>query len=222
MALSRTPALLALITATLVVSGCVSVRPGPAITSDAPAPIETGDADDTGTPGGSGAPDALTFADGDALTPGTRVEWGDSLFAKEGYTLSIPDDGNGSWGYTQDATQCTILFWQGSYTGADAADDRGLSDSLLATWLEATLDEVTTYADDDVVGYQLGGNGAADVRIIASGSETDGETVSAARGIRSLEAGFLVDVSCPAGQDADAVYFDLADESLALVLTPGF
>ncbi|PZU47289.1 MAG: hypothetical protein DI566_06190 [Microbacterium sp.] len=216
---SRILTLVTLTAIALLATGCVSVRPGPASSSPVDSePSESAPADDA-----LGIPDEFTFEAGDGLSPDVRVEWGDTLFAKDGFTLSHPDDGNGSWGYTEDATQCTVLFWQGSFTGAESAtNDRELSDAVLATWLHASAEDVTSYAEDGVVGYQVGGTGSADVRVIAGTTAAGEATISAARGVLAIDGGFIVDVSCPAGQDAGAAYAALAAEDLVLVVGPAY
>jgi hypothetical protein len=190
----------------LLVAGCASTdddaRPGVTPTS---AASSSGSGDESDIQ----PPDDLSFASGADLDPRLRAQWGDPLMADAAFTLTTPDDGNGTWAYTQNSSQCEVRFWQGdisSITGAD--DDRTLSDAVLATWLQVGTDQVTASAQDDAVGY-------------FTGEQSGGSWVAAARGLRAIDGGYVVHITCPAGQDAQAVYASVRTRGLTLVLAPG-
>lgn len=203
----------------LLVAGCASTdddaRPGVTPTS---AASSSGSGDESDIQ----PPDDLSFASGADLDPRLRAQWGDPLMADAAFTLTTPDDGNGTWAYTQNSSQCEVRFWQGdisSITGAD--DDRTLSDAVLATWLQVGTDQVTASAQDDAVGYFTGEAARTQVRAVAGTTQSGGSWVAAARVLRAIDGGYVVHITCPAGQDAQAVYASVRTRGLTLVLAPG-
>ena len=74
-------------------------------------------------------PTDLSFDEAADLDVSTwRVEWV-PLFPEDGFSILSPDDGNGSWAHTDDATGCQMFFYQGLLTDLNMAqDDRAISD----------------------------------------------------------------------------------------------
>lgn len=190
-----------------------------ASTSTTSAPTPTSSA---GPTDGLDTPEDLTFAAGAVVGSRLRAQWADSLIADADYTLTTPDDGNGNWAYTQSATQCEVRFWQGDVSAIAAPDDdRSLSDAVLATWLQVSADQVTAVAQDDAVGYVPGTSGSTQVRLVSGSTSSGGTWIAAARGLGAIHGGFLVQVTCPSGQDPQTLYGSLRADKLVIVVGPG-
>ena len=203
----------------LLVAGCASTdddaRPGVTPTS---AASSSGSGDESDIQ----PPDDLSFASGADLDPRLRAQWGDPLMADAAFTLTTPDDGNGTWAYTQNSSQCEVRFWQGDVSAIAAPDDdRSLSDAVLATWLQVSADQVTAVAQDDAVGYVPGTGGSTQVRVVSGSTSSGGTWIAAARGLGAIHGGFLVQVTCPSGQDPQTLYGSLRADKLVIVVGPG-
>lgn len=203
--------------ASLSLTGCGLIdapAPGGGFSASAEATLST-------APSPSGPPAELTFAAGAELDETMLAQWGDPLVADQDFTLTAQDDGNGSWEYTRVTTQCTARFWQGTIDDIDTAQpDEAISDAMLATWYRTTPEEIARFAKEDAVGYQLAGAGSVAMRIVAGSTPAGASYVAAARGMGAIPAGLLVEIICPAGQDASAEFGDLQRDLVIMVASP--
>ncbi|GAA1540364.1 hypothetical protein HD600_001038 [Microbacterium ginsengiterrae] len=195
----------------LTLSGCVySAIPA----DEAPRPSSSAP-QETAEPEGaeSGVPSALTFDAGTALPASAYIEWGDSLMADDGWEITSPDDGNGSWTHgTVDGT-CTAQFWQGFTGDVDTVpgDDSASSDAILATLLQTDPATVTAHASDGTFSYQVGGNADVDHRRLASGQD-DRNWIMAARAFTATGIGVYLLLDCTGG-DVEAVFAEVVDKN---------
>src|SRR5690606_9171155 len=145
-------------TAILPLSGCLygSIPAEPPVVDE---PISSPEpTDDAPVDAGGELPDTLTFEAGALLPGSTYVEWSDGLMMDDGWDLTSPDTGNGTWGYTLVDGTCTAAFWQGTLDGlTPSGDDSTDSDAVIAFFLNAEVSDVTTAAKDTELSYQFGG-----------------------------------------------------------------
>jgi hypothetical protein len=127
----------------LVLTGCagspgvVDADSSPSEATSSPSPTKTS----SPTPTPEAASD-LSFDTGGAGVAG--LGWGDPFMGDPAFTVLAPDDGNGSWSYTDNANGCTIFFYQGAVTDLDMSQsDRDISDAFLTIMLGARMDGVT-------------------------------------------------------------------------------
>lgn len=168
-------------------------------------------------------PTALTFEAGETLPPGWIAQWGDGMMTDDDYAIASPDNGKGSWSYTYLPESCTVGMWQGRVADlGPAADDRELSDLLLAAYIPQSSTTVRASAFDDVLPYTVPGNRSMDARALASvPSAGRPSAYIAARGITSLQAGLVMSVQCPADAGADATQVaKVVEKNLAAILGP--
>jgi len=224
--------LITLAAAVILFSGCASL-PGSSPENSAstgadarrraieavPSPSAT----DTGRDGR--APADLSFETGVDLDPAEwRVQW---FNFGGGLSELTPDDGNGNWSLIDDASQCELHFYQGTIAGLDyGQEDRSVSDDLLwifidAIFEDATREDVANHAFDDGVPL-FDGSGILPMRTIWGTSMDEGTWLYTARMFGSLGGGVSLDIRCPPGQDASAVYTKLRDaDSLVVDVGPG-
>ena len=228
--------MITLAAAILLLPGCSSLTPAstehtstpqaqatalPEETKSPPAPDPTSTAVTVST-----APSDLSFEAGSALDGGDwNMGWGDAFPSDPTFSVLSPDDGHGSYSYTDGANQCRLFFYQGSVTDIDMTkDDRTISDEFLVTMLTgtvtgATVEDVAAHAYDDTV-LQHPGPGTAATRTIW-GTAQDGSTwLHSARMFGALGAGVYVGITCPAGQDAQGELRKLTDQYIRLIVTP--
>jgi hypothetical protein len=222
--------LTALTLAMLLLAGCASAAP-----ADGRPPSEAGAgsptkapalATPTPSPSQSAAPATppadVTFEAGSALAAGEwDVGWVEVLADTPGFSVAAPDDGNGSFSYTDDGTGCAMRFYQGSITDLDMTqDDRSISDDYLGVMMAAlvegsTREDVAAYAYDDLAG-QYPAEGTVSTRTIA-GTSSSGETwLHSARMFGSLGGGVYIGIVCPAGQDAQVELNTLLTQFVAI------
>ena len=186
--------------------------------SPGPAPSRTSTAATQSTPSAAELPQDLSFEAGAALDDSVAAQWADPLIADPDFVLTTPDDGNGTWAYTRVASQCQAQFWQGTIDDIQTDQpDEAISDDMLAAWYQRPVSDVSRYAEDSAVGFQVSGTGRVAVRAIGGDAADGGSYVTAARGFGAIPAGLIVDIRCPAGADARAEYADLRQE-LAIVV----
>lgn len=218
---------LALALCAALLSGCAApgsvadATPTPRQSSAKPSPSTP-----TPTSSAPSPPEDLSFEAGAGLADGDwEMGWGDNFADNPGFTVLSPDDGKGSYSYTDAETQCRLFLYQGEVTDLDLAqDDRTISDDFLATVLTgtvegATREDVAAHAYDDLVG-QYPGPGTASTRTIWGKSSDGGSWLHSARMFGALGAGVYVGITCPAGQDASAELAKLVQNHLALLVTP--
>ncbi|WP_243075051.1 hypothetical protein [Microbacterium sp. SS28] len=150
----------------------------------------------------------LTFEEGDALEPGSiAAEWTDPFANNPDFSLLSPDEGNGSWSYTDDTNGCTVGFYQGTLTDfAPEPTDEASTISAIAAIAAAKDDQITaeiveTYGDDfPVEQTQEGG----EVSLWGLGADlTDGSSwVDSARFFNAIGSIQYVTIQCPAGVSA--------------------
>lgn len=218
---------IALALCSVLLAGCASPTSAAPEEPRTPSPSKTRDPEPTPSASSEATlPTDLSFEAGEVLDDGDwEVGWGDNFADSPGFTVATPDDGNGSYSYTDTATQCTMFFYQGMIDDIDMTqDDRTISYDFLATVLTgtvagATREDVAAHAFDDVVA-QYPGPGTASVRTIW-GTATDGGTwLHTARMFGALGGGVYVGITCPAGQDASAQFAKLAQNHLVLMVSP--
>ena len=159
--------------------------------------------------------DSLTFAEGAQIAPGTLTQWGDGLIADDGWTMTSPDDGAGSWGYTTTDGACTADFWQGTVYDMEEPDDQAASELVLASLLQADPADVAEHADTGSFSFALSGRGNADQRFVA-GEDGDRTWVIAARGFAQTQSAVYVVIDCVDGQ-AESVAKDVWEKSAVVV-----
>lgn len=150
------------------------------------------------------------------------AEWSNGMMADDGYTLTAPDDGNGSWTYRHEASQCGLRFWQGSLTGFDTSKgDQSLSDQVLANVFGAAEADVTPHAQT-VALPTLGGGGTASARAVP-GSGSDGAVyLVVARGFGAMSSGLTLTIDCPGEVDPTVVYDEVSERGFSLFVHPLF
>lgn len=201
----------------LPLSGCLYS----AIPSEPPVveePISTPDPTEPDAPTpDSDLPAALSFEDGALLPETAFIQWGDGLVTDDGWEVTSPDDGSGSWTYGTIDGACTAQFYQGLTSDVEMApgDDSASSDAILAVLLQANAAEVTPHAVDGAFSYQIGGN--RDVAHRQLTGEQDGRTwIMAARAFTATGSGVYVIVDCTGG-DANAVLDEVIDKNAIIV-----
>lgn len=163
-------------------------------------------------------PATMSFADGADLPATAYAQWGDGLFADDGWKVVEPDDGNGGWTYGTVDDTCTAQFWQGLISDVPVVegDDHVSSDAMLAVILgDATAADITPLATTGGFAYQTGGNTDVENRQLA-GAEGERAWVIAARAFTATGSGFYVVVDCTGG-DVDAVMAEVVDKNAIII-----
>ncbi len=171
-------------------------------------------------------PADLTFAAGADLAQGEWIAgWNDQLMATDSrFTVSSPDDGNGSWAYLDAQSQCVVSFYQGAITDLElGADDRESTDNMLAAVLGelipgVTAADVAANAVDDAVAQSVQA-GTVDVRVVIGTTADGGTWGDFGRTFGTLGTSLFVNVECPSGQDASTEISALFDQYLAVVVS---
>ncbi|MGM7699064.1 hypothetical protein [Microbacterium sp. A84] len=210
----RVTAIAILALTTLPLSGCLfssipSEAPSAEEPISTPSPSEEATveepADDESEETYSDVPATLSFADGALLPDSTYIEWADGLMFDDGWEITTPDTGNGTWGYTTTDGTCTASFWQGTLDGlTPTGDDSADTDAVIAFFLDAEVADVTAAATNTELSYQVGGAGGLDARSIGGQQDDDARTWSmTARAFGHVGAGVYTLVDCTGG-DFDA------------------
>ncbi|MFB7885120.1 hypothetical protein [Microbacterium sp. NPDC056057] len=223
-------ATVALVMSGLVLTGCAPDTTGARRVDVEPSPS----ADATETPEAveeldTMPPADLTFEAGVELAPGMwTAAWDDRLMAGDArFSVSTPDDGNGSWAYLDQQTQCSVAFYQGAITDLElGADDRESSDNMLAAVLGAQIPGVTgadvsANATDEYVA-QTTQEGSVDVRIVVgTGGSAGAEATWSELGrmFGTLGTALVVNVECPQGQDASTEVSDVLNSYLGIAVS---
>lgn len=215
--ISRLAAAAVVAVAVLPLSGCLfsAIPPESEITeipAAGPEPTEP----DTTEPSGD-APSTLSFDDGALLPETAYIEWGDGFMTDNGWEVTAPDNGNGSWTYGTVDGVCTAEFWQGlaSDVPTTPGDDSASSDAILGVLLQADASEVTPHAVDVSFTYQMGGGRDVDFRQLTG--EQDGRTwIISARAFTATGGGLYVIVDCTGG-DANAVLEEVIEKNAIIV-----
>lgn len=192
----------------LVTPACTAApregAPVPAVSSDPPAPSDDAVAETVDT----SIPLELTFEAGDDLEAGSiAAEWIDPFATDPEFSLLSPDDGNGSWSYTDDTNGCTIVFYQGTLKDFAAEDsDRASTISAIAGIAqgrdaEVTPEVVETYGDDFPIDQTQEGGTAS---LWGLGAElTDGSSwADSARFFNAIQSIYYFAIDCPSGTNA--------------------
>jgi hypothetical protein len=227
----RRVSMIALAASVVLLAGCAQLTPtqgSMSATPDADA-SERATVDPREAPPGAAealrrAPADLSFETGVDLDPAEwRVQW---FTFGDGFSEVSADDGNGNWSILDDATQCTIRFYQGTIAGIDyGQDDRTVTDDLLfvitgAIVEGAVREDVTTYAFDDAVPLFLDRGELLPMRTIWGTGEDGSSWLYSARMFGSMGGGVYLAINCPAGQDAGEEFTKLRDEE-SLVIDVG-
>jgi len=170
----------------------------------------------------------FSFAGGADLAGKVRlVEWAVPLAREDRFAVLSPDNGNGSWSFTDTANQCRLTFFQGALSDVPTgADDRTSTDAVLLTVFGAndpnvTAEVIAQYTEDASVPL-WGVDGSVDVRVFG-GSAADGASqADVARRFAALGTDLYLSVSCPGGgQDAFAELQELiAGQLIAIAAHP--
>lgn len=219
----------ALAGAVLFLAGCSApstddASPGPAAKATSQPSSPAPDPTESSPPL---APTDVTFEAGAELDPAEwTAGWTDVLMATdERFTVTTPDDGNGSWAYLDTQTQCAIAFYQGAITDLElGADDRQSTDNMLAAVLGAQIPGVTgadvsANASDGHVAQSTQA-GTVDIRVIVGTSGSDATWSEFGRMFGTLGTALVVNIDCPAGQDASTEVTDLLNAYLAIAVSP--
>lgn len=197
----------------------------PAVVDASPTPPVTESKSPTPTPTETSASSGdLSFDDGGGDLTVSALDWGDPFQNDPGFSVLSPDDGNGSWSYVDNETQCRLVFYQGAVTDLDfSADDRTITDQFLTIMLSArmegvTQEDVTANAFDDSI-WQPDRDSTVAVRTIW-GTGADGSSwMGSARMLGTLGGGVHIDITCPAGQDMIAEHNKLFDDHLTILVS---
>ena len=150
-----------------------------------------------------------------------ELQWNDPFAADSRYSETVSDDANGYHAYVDGVTGCeTILFAGGNEQLDPTADDRYLSDDLLAGVNDLSIDRVTRIAVDSGI-PQPTPDGTIAARIVVGEGADGSSAVTTARVIRSHRQGAFVNVMCPPGADAFSELNRLMESrQLALTVVP--
>lgn len=208
----RLAAAIVLALAALPLSGCLyaQIPEHPTIIDD---PISTDEPIEDPTDGPStGLPATMSFTDGASLPATAYIQWGDGLFADDGWQLSSPDDGNGNWAYTSTDGLCTAAFWQGRLEGLETVtdDDRTTTEDVLEYFLGTGLQFQTAS-----LSYQTGGTRVLDA-LIASWTESGHERAVISRGFGVPGVGIYLSLDCTGG-DIIMVMSELIDANSVII-----
>lgn len=211
------------VTAILVLAGCSSPdsesrggTPSPATSSPevttAPTPTPTEEQLE------------LTFgAAEDLVGEEWQIAWADPFITDEGFAVLAPDDGNGSWSYTDIGSGCEIHFYQGQVLDLDwSQDDRAVSDEMLAILAMVTPtpeDAANVSANAGDLSLDLESDqGYVDLRAIGGAFPDGRSVVQAARMFGAQDGGITVSLVCPPGQDATGEFNRLTASHLRVVV----
>src|SRR6476620_9250658 len=105
---------IALAAAIVLLTGCAPASAPSSGKSETPASTKTPTPSATPTPTPTEEHLDLSFDAGAGLDPTSmNVGWDDHFQVTPGFSVRAPDDGNGTWAYLEDSTQCEIWFHQG-------------------------------------------------------------------------------------------------------------
>lgn len=233
LATQRRVRVIALMVGIFLLSGCASPTLASTQESSAPAPITLPHrASPAPTPSStpnaeaaSGEPLELAFGSAEELVdPQWGFEWTDPFITDDGFAVLGPDNGQGSWSYTDLATKCELHFYQGEVFDLDwSQDDRAVSDQMLAILATGTPTpedsaNVSANAGDIRIALEPDG-GAVELRVIGGGFPDGGSVVHATRMLGAVGGGLTVSLVCPAGRDASSEFSRLAESSLSVLVT---
>lgn len=177
----------------LVLSGC-SAAAGTGESSAAPTATAT-------APAASDASDSpLSFAANPRFVSGERPQIADGLVADSRWTLTTPDDGTGSWGYTSTDETCTMTLSQKLLPDSMA----GQADDLQATiaYLAAVLQEDPKVVADSAQVHEFAGGDDPTEALLMSADQKDGSAwFVLLRVFSSADVALGVSGKCAAGTD---------------------
>ncbi|KQP00863.1 hypothetical protein [Leifsonia sp. Leaf264] len=158
------------------------------------------------TPGATAGEDAaasdspLSFAANPRFEDGKRPQIADGLMADSRWTLTSPDDGTGSWGYTSTDGACTITLSQKILPDSMV----GQTDDLEATraYLAAVLQEDQQVIEDRAeVNEFAGGDDPTEALLVSAGGQDGSAWFVLLRVFSSADAAVGVSGQCAAGTD---------------------
>ncbi|MEL4319113.1 hypothetical protein WJX64_08870 [Leifsonia sp. YIM 134122] len=187
----------AAVTIALLLSACAPAPdPDAASTTAAPAPEATGGAADHGDASDS----PLSFAANPRFTGDELPQIADGLVSDSRWTLTSPDDGTGSWGYTSTDEACTITLSQVLLP----EELTGQTDDLEATrsYLAAVLQEDLQVVEDNAQVHQFaGGDDPTEALLLSAGGQDGSAWFVLLRVFSSVDAAVGVSGQCAAGTD---------------------
>jgi hypothetical protein len=177
----------------------------------------------SGDPTVIGPPEDLTFEAGDDLAvDSVRVEWTDPFATDAEFSVRSPDDGNGSWSYTDDTNRCAVSFYQGSLTDfVEGSGDRASTIDALGSILESS-DARLTAATVEQYGEaydlrQSPKDGTVEFWGISAVDTDESGHVSSARYFTRLDRIQLMNIQCPPGTSVfDESQRVIVDKAIAL------
>lgn len=167
----------------------------------------------------------LTFGAAEELIqPGWGVHWTDPFVTDKNFAVLSPDDGAGSWSYTDVTTACELHFYQGEIFDLDwSQDDRATSDQMLAV-----LAMGTPTPEDSAEVSRMAGEyalqlepepGEVELRTIGGRFPDGRSVVHATRMIGALGGGITISMVCPAGQDTSSEFERISENHLRVLVT---
>ena len=127
-------------------------------------------------------------------------QWADSLVADSDWKLSLPDNGQGNWGYTSASTGCVLIFGQSRYPHlGKEAHDRALTQETIATILTAGGHDPShgEAAVAHPLVFGLRSDESAPEATVDGLLTISGDTVVWARAFVSINAVLYIDARCP-------------------------
>ncbi|TDN92671.1 hypothetical protein EV279_2198 [Microbacterium sp. BK668] len=188
-------------------SGC-TVQPSPTPSAAEPSPS-------------SSEPPTVQISldDGDLLDPAQTASWADPLDGAAGYTVVTADDGDGSWSYRSEATDCVVGYWHGALPDSGEGDgDAADSDLLLAAQFGTTAEEIASFARDDLAPFRTPSELVQTRAVAGADSETATTYLVAARAFAALDMGFVATLRCPSTTDVRDMWALLSSDPNAFQL----
>ncbi len=161
----------------------------------------------------------LSFEDGGRLDPAQQVAWADPFAGDEGYTVLTKNDGDGSWSYTSNATDCVIGYYEGTLEGMDpSAGDSALSDELLAAQFGSTAEDIARIRQGRHRALPHPRTARRDQSGCGHRFHPATTYIVAARAFAALNAGFVATLKCPAKVDVESEWAKLNSDTGAFAL----
>ncbi|KQX04936.1 MULTISPECIES: hypothetical protein [unclassified Leifsonia] len=157
-----------------------------------PSPADGGVVDASDSP--------LSFAANPRFEGDKLPQIADGLVSDPRWTLSSPDDGTGSWGYTSSDEACTLTLSQVLLP----EELTGRTDDLDATraYLAAVLQEDPQVVEDNAQVHQFaGGDDPTEALLLSSGGQDGSAWFVLLRVFSSVDAAVGVSGQCSAGTD---------------------
>ncbi|KQQ93404.1 hypothetical protein ASF62_17155 [Leifsonia sp. Leaf325] len=185
----------------LLLSACAPAADTASTTpASTPAPEASADGDAADGAAADAADSPLSFAANPRFAGDELPQIADGLVSDSRWTLTSPDDGTGSWGYTSTDEACTITLSQ-----VLLPDElTGQTDDLVATrsYLAAVLQEDLQVVEDNAQVHQFaGGDDPTEALLLSAGGQDGSAWFVLLRVFTSVDAAVGVSGQCSAGTD---------------------